>query len=131
MKTKIYRTEKEKNNAIVERVRSAYKNGQPVLLGTISVEKSEDLSKSLFRNGLKHEVLNAKNHSREATIIEKAGQAGSITIATNMAGRGTDIKLGARVKKTNGLLIIGSERSEARRVDNQLRGRAGRQGDPR
>ena len=126
---KIYRTEREKNNAIVERVYTAYKNGQPVLLGTISVDKSEDLSKALSRRGLKHEVLNAKNHSREAIIVEKAGQKGSITIATNMAGRGTDIKLGTGVKEAGGLLIIGSERSEARRVDNQLRGRSGRQGD--
>ena len=127
---KIYRTEGEKNNAIVERVHSAYKKGQPVLLGTISVEKSEGLSRALTRKGLRHEVLNAKNHSREATIVEKAGQAGAITIATNMAGRGTDIKLGVGVKEAGGLLIVGSERSEARRVDNQLRGRSGRQGDP-
>ena len=127
---KIYRTEKEKNNAIVERIYTAYKNGQPVLLGTISVDKSEVLSVALSRRGLKHEVLNAKNHSREAIIVEKAGQKGSITIATNMAGRGTDIKLGTGVKEAGGLLIIGSERSEARRVDNQLRGRSGRQGDP-
>ena len=127
---KIYRTEKEKIKAIVERVKKAYQGGQPVLLGTITVDKSELLSKALSKAALKHEVLNAKNHAREASIIENAGQRGAITIATNMAGRGTDIKLGPGVKESGGLLIVGSERHEARRVDNQLRGRAGRQGDP-
>ncbi len=126
----IYRTEKEKFNSIIEKVKSAYKKGQPILIGTASVEKSEVLSKYLSRSGLHHELLNAKHHEREAQIVEKAGQRGSITIATNMAGRGTDIKLGDGVKAAGGLLIIGSERHDARRIDNQLRGRAGRQGDP-
>ena len=126
---KIYRTETEKNHAVIERVREAYRKGQPVLIGTISVEKSEKLSLMLSRSGLKHEVLNAKNHAREASIIEDAGKRGAITIATNMAGRGTDIKLREGVKEAGGLLIIGSERAESRRVDNQLRGRSGRQGD--
>ena len=127
---RIYRTEKEKFNSIVAKVREAYKKGQPVLIGTASVEKSELLSKKLFKSGLQHELLNAKHHEREANIIQKAGQRGGITIATNMAGRGTDIKLGSRVKEAGGLLIIGSERHDARRIDNQLRGRSGRQGDP-
>ncbi len=127
---RIYRTEKEKFNSIIAKVRESYKKGQPVLIGTASVEKSESLSKKLAKNGLQHELLNAKHHEREANIVEKAGQRGSVTIATNMAGRGTDIKLGPGVKEAGGLLIIGSERHDARRIDNQLRGRAGRQGDP-
>ena len=126
----IYKSEKGKFDAIAEKIREVSKLGQPVLVGTIAIEKSEYLSAILERNGIKHEVLNAKNHEREAQIIAKAGQKGSVTIATNMAGRGTDIKLGEGVKEVGGLLIIGTERHEARRIDNQLRGRAGRQGDP-
>ncbi len=126
----IYKSEKGKFDAIAEKIREVSKLGQPVLVGTIAIEKSEYLSALLERNGIKHEVLNAKNHEREAQIIAKAGQKGSVTIATNMAGRGTDIKLGEGVKELGGLLIIGTERHEARRIDNQLRGRAGRQGDP-
>ncbi len=126
---KIYRTEKEKFNAIVEKTKVAYKKGQPVLIGTASVEKSELLSRNLQKSGLQHELLNAKQHEKESLIVEKAGQRGNITIATNMAGRGTDIKLGPGVKESGGLLIIGSERHDSRRIDNQLRGRSGRQGD--
>lgn len=130
MDDKIYRTKKEKYTAITERVSKAHKLGQPVLAGTLSVESSEELSVYFKKAKLPHEVLNAKNHAREAMIVEKAGQEGSITIATNMAGRGTDIKLGPGVVDVGGLLIVGSERAESRRVDNQLRGRSGRQGDP-
>jgi len=126
----IYKTEKGKFDAIVEEIKEVSKKGQPVLVGTIAIEKSEYLSALLQRNGVPHEVLNAKNHEREAAIIAKAGHKGSVTIATNMAGRGTDIKLGDGVKEVGGLMIIGTERHEARRIDNQLRGRAGRQGDP-
>ena len=126
----IYRTEKEKFNAIINLVKEKSVKLQPVLIGTASVEKSEILSQMLTKAALQHELLNAKQHTREAQIVEKAGQKGSITIATNMAGRGTDIKLGEGVKELGGLLIIGSERHEARRIDNQLRGRSGRQGDP-
>jgi len=126
----IYKTEKGKFNGIMEEIKEINKNGQPVLVGTIAIEKSEYLSALLQRNGIPHEVLNAKNHEREAAIIAKAGHKGAVTIATNMAGRGTDIKLGSGVKEVGGLMIIGTERHEARRIDNQLRGRAGRQGDP-
>ncbi|EKE11265.1 MAG: hypothetical protein ACD_15C00112G0009 [uncultured bacterium] len=126
----IFKTEKGKFNAIMEKIKELNKIGQPVLVGTIAIEKSEYLSALLQRNGVHHEVLNAKNHEREASIIAKAGHLGSVTIATNMAGRGTDIKLGPGVKEAGGLFIIGTERHEARRIDNQLRGRAGRQGDP-
>ncbi len=126
----IYKTEKGKFDAIVEKIKETSAVGQPILVGTIAIEKSEYLSALLARNGVAHEVLNAKNHEREAAIIAKAGQKGAVTIATNMAGRGTDIKLGEGVKELGGLFIIGTERHEARRIDNQLRGRAGRQGDP-
>lgn len=126
----IYKTEKGKFSAIVEKIKEINKLGQPVLVGTIAIEKSEYLSALLGRDGVEHEVLNAKNHEKEAQIIAKAGQKGSVTIATNMAGRGTDIKLGEGVRELGGLLIIGTERHEARRIDNQLRGRSGRQGDP-
>ena len=108
--------------------RHAY--GQPILLGTVSVETSELLSRMLNKRGIRHNVLNAKNHAKEALIIEKAGVMGAVTIATNMAGRGTDIKLGEGVPEIGGLMVIGSERHESRRIDNQLRGRSGRQGDP-
>lgn len=127
---RIYRTAKEKWKAIADEIEECHKKGQPVLVGTISVEKSELLSKILKKRGIKHEVLNAKHHEKEAQIIAKAGEKGAVTIATNMAGRGTDIKLGEGVKELGGLHIIGTERHEARRIDNQLRGRSGRQGDP-
>ena len=126
----IYKTETGKFRAVVEDVVERYQRGQPVLVGTISVEKSERLSAMLTRRGIPHEVLNAKHHAREATIVEQAGQAGAITIATNMAGRGTDIKLGEGVVDRGGLYVLGTERHESRRIDNQLRGRSGRQGDP-
>ena len=135
----VYGTEKAKYLAIVKEIKARHELGQPILVGTVSVEKSEYLSQLLTQEGLTHEVLNAKNHEREALIIERAGQMGAITIATNMAGRGTDIKLGEgvreikdtkEVKHAAGLCVIGTERHEARRIDNQLRGRSGRQGDP-
>jgi len=126
----IYKTEEAKFLAIMEHVKEVHESGEPVLIGTVAIEKSEYLSALLQQNGIVHEVLNAKNHEREAHIIANAGQKGSITIATNMAGRGTDIKLGVGVRELGGLMIIGTERHEARRIDNQLRGRAGRQGDP-
>jgi preprotein translocase subunit SecA len=126
----VYKTENGKFNAIVKKISELNKTGQPVLVGTIAIEKSEYLSELLKREGIKHEVLNAKHHEKEASIITKAGQLGAVTIATNMAGRGTDIKLEDGVTKLGGLCIIGTERHEARRIDNQLRGRAGRQGDP-
>jgi preprotein translocase subunit SecA len=126
----VYKTEQGKWNAVVEEVKERNASGQPVLIGTTSVEKSEQLSAQLRRHGIKHEVLNAKNHEREALIIEKAGEPGAVTIATNMAGRGVDILLGDGVTGVGGLHVIGTERHEARRIDNQLRGRSGRQGDP-
>jgi len=143
----IYKTEQAKYAAIVEEIRNRNKNGQPILIGTISIEKNEELAKLLKRNGIKHNVLNAKHHEKEAKIIAKAGEPGAVTLATNMAGRGVDIILGGEMPKnkdkikdweeqhqqvlqSGGLHIIGTERHEARRIDNQLRGRAGRQGDP-
>jgi preprotein translocase subunit SecA len=126
----VYKTEKGKFDAIVREIKKISETGQPALVGTVAIEKSEYLHELLEREGVKHEVLNAKQHEKEAGIIAKAGQKGSVTIATNMAGRGTDIKLGEGVREVGGLLIIGTERHEARRIDNQLRGRAGRQGDP-
>ncbi|HHD92104.1 MAG TPA: preprotein translocase subunit SecA, partial [Candidatus Portnoybacteria bacterium] len=142
----IYRTEKGKFQAIVREVKKRHKNGQPLLVGTISIEKNEYLSALLRREGIPHEILNAKNHEREAQIIAQAGHKSAVTIATNMAGRGIDIVLGGHptsfkskeewgkahreVTKLGGLFIIGSERHESRRIDDQLRGRAGRQGDP-
>lgn len=126
----IYRTEDEKFEAVVKEIKKRYEKGQPVLVGTTSIEKSERLSKMLSKEKIPHNVLNAKHHEKEAQIVALAGQKGSVTIATNMAGRGTDIKLGPGVKELGGLLIIGTERHESRRIDNQLRGRAGRQGDP-
>ncbi len=126
----VYKTEEAKFHAITEHIKEVHATGQPVLVGTVAIEKSEYLSALLRQEGIVHEVLNAKNHEREAHIIMNAGQRGAITIATNMAGRGTDIKLGEGVRELGGLLIIGTERHEARRIDNQLRGRAGRQGDP-
>jgi preprotein translocase subunit SecA len=126
----IYRTKDEKFAAVVEDIVERHATGQPVLVGTISVEVSEHLSTLLGRRGIPHEVLNAKNHEREALIIEKAGERGAVTIATNMAGRGVDIKLGEGVADLGGLYVLGTERHESRRIDNQLRGRSGRQGDP-
>ena len=126
----IYANKKSKFNAIVKEITSRYEKGQPVLVGTIAIETSEELSDLLRKNKVPHEVLNAKNHAREAEIIANAGKQGSITIATNMAGRGTDIKLGEDVRELGGLCVIGTERHESRRIDNQLRGRSGRQGDP-
>jgi preprotein translocase subunit SecA len=125
----IYKTQREKFNAVVEEIKGLHKNGQPVLVGTISIEKSERLSKMLKREGIKHQVLNAKNHGREAEIIANAGQNGTVTISTNMAGRGTDIVLSDGVPGLGGLHVLGTERHESRRIDNQLRGRSGRQGD--
>ena len=125
----IYKTEQEKIKAVIEEVKALNKAKRPVLIGTISIEKSELLSKYLTRAGVKHHVLNAKNHEREAEIVAQAGQPGQVTISTNMAGRGTDIKLGEHVAEVGGLHILGTERHESRRIDNQLRGRAGRQGD--
>ncbi len=126
----VYATQKAKYKAICDEVERRHSFGQPVLLGTVSVETSEILSKMLNKRGIRHNVLNAKNHAKEAQIIENAGVMGAVTIATNMAGRGTDIKLGKGVYELGGLMVIGSERHESRRIDNQLRGRSGRQGDP-
>ncbi len=125
----IYKTEQEKIKAVIEEVKALNKAKRPVLIGTISIEKSEMLSKYLTRAGVKHHVLNAKNHEKEAEIVAGAGQPGQVTISTNMAGRGTDIKLGENVADLGGLHILGTERHESRRIDNQLRGRSGRQGD--
>jgi preprotein translocase subunit SecA len=125
----IYKTEEEKIQAVIEEVKTLNKAKRPVLIGTISIEKSELLSKYLSRAGVKHHVLNAKNHEKEAEIVAQAGQPGQVTISTNMAGRGTDIKLGEKVAELGGLHILGTERHESRRIDNQLRGRSGRQGD--
>ncbi len=126
----VYKTKKEKYNAVIEEIQSLVDKGRPVLVGTTSVEISELLSRSLKMRNIRHNVLNAKLHKKEADIVAEAGIAGTVTIATNMAGRGTDIKLGTGVKEAGGLAIVGTERHESRRVDRQLRGRAGRQGDP-
>ncbi len=126
----VYKTQEEKFNAVVSDIEEAHKKGQPVLVGTINIDTSEYLSDKLKKKGIKHKVLNAKFHELEAEIVADAGQKSAVTIATNMAGRGTDIKLGEGVKELGGLKIIGTERHESRRIDNQLRGRAGRQGDP-
>ena len=126
----VYKTKKEKFFAVCNEIEKAHATGQPVLVGTITIETSEELSRMLQKRGIQHEVLNAKFHEREAEIVALAGQHGAVTIATNMAGRGTDIKLDDEAKAAGGLKIIGTERHESRRIDNQLRGRAGRQGDP-
>ena len=126
----VYKTEKAKFKAVANDIEQTHAKGQPVLVGTISIEKSEELSSILKKRGIPHQVLNAKYHEKEAEIVALAGQMGAVTIATNMAGRGTDIKLGEGVKELGGLKIIGTERHESRRIDNQLRGRSGRQGDP-
>lgn len=126
----VYRTKREKYNAVIQQIEELKKQGRPVLVGTTSVEVSETISRMLKRKGIQHNVLNAKQHQREAEIVAHAGEMGAITIATNMAGRGTDIKLGAGVRERGGLYILGTERHESRRIDRQLRGRSGRQGDP-
>ena len=137
LQEKVFRTEKAKYNAVVEEIIKIHKTRQPILVGTVSIDKSEMLSEMLNKKGVKHQVLNAKQHDKEAAIIAKAGKLDTVTIATNMAGRGTDISLGAgdkeeeeQVKALGGLYVIGTERHETRRIDNQLRGRSGRQGDP-
>ena len=127
---RVFTNIKDKYYAIIDEIICTHKKGQPVLVGTASIQKSEDISALLKRRNIPHYVLNAKNHMKEAEIIAKAGEIGAITIATNMAGRGTDIKLSDKVKEMGGLKIIGTEKHDSRRVDNQLRGRAGRQGDP-
>jgi len=126
----IYRTKKEKFEAVLDEIVELHKKGQPVLVGTVNIDVSEDVSRKLEKRGVRHNVLNAKNHAREAEIVANAGQKGAVTISTNMAGRGTDIVLGEGVTDLGGLHIIGTERHESRRIDNQLRGRSGRQGDP-
>jgi preprotein translocase subunit SecA len=126
----IYKTRREKYNAAADEITACHERGQPVLVGTITVDQSEVISRMLQRKGIVHNVLNAKHHEREAEIVARAGQRGAVTIATNMAGRGTDIKLGEGIKEVGGLHIIGTERHESRRIDRQLRGRSGRQGDP-
>jgi preprotein translocase subunit SecA len=126
----IYKTQKEKYDAAIKEIIQLHKKGQPVLVGTISIDVSESLSEKLKKKGVKHTVLNAKHHKAEAEIVANAGQKGAVTISTNMAGRGTDIKLGEGVKELGGLHILGTSRHESRRIDNQLRGRSGRQGDP-
>ncbi|MGD2098984.1 MAG: preprotein translocase subunit SecA [Desulfobacterales bacterium] len=126
----IYKTRKDKFDAVLDEIKELHTKGQPVLVGTISIDVSESLSKKLKKRGIKHSVLNAKNHEKEAEIVAMAGQPGAVTISTNMAGRGTDIVLGEGVTDVGGLHIIGTERHESRRIDNQLRGRSGRQGDP-
>ncbi len=126
----IYKTRPEKYNAVMDEIEDCYRRGQPVLVGTVSIDVSEQLSIKLKRRGIPHSVLNAKNHEKEAEIVSQAGQAKSVTISTNMAGRGTDIVLGEGVREVGGLHILGTERHESRRIDNQLRGRSGRQGDP-
>lgn len=130
MNDRVYKTKREKYKAVIEEIEEMVKEGRPVLVGTTSVEISEMLSKMLAMRKIEHNVLNAKLHQREADIVAQAGQKSIVTIATNMAGRGTDIKLSPEVKAAGGLAIIGTERHESRRVDRQLRGRAGRQGDP-
>ena len=126
----IFKTRREKTEAIAKDIKERHEKGQPVLVGTVSIEKSEELSGLLMKAGIPHEVLNAKHHQREAGIIQEAGTKGKVTIATNMAGRGTDIQLGEGVTEAGGLYVLGTERHESRRIDNQLRGRSGRQGDP-
>jgi len=126
----VYKTKREKYNAVIDDVTKLSQAGRPVLIGTTSVEISELLGKMLSIRKIPHNVLNAKQHKKEAEIVDQAGKTGQVTIATNMAGRGTDIKLSDEVKKAGGLAIVGTERHDSRRVDRQLRGRAGRQGDP-
>src|SRR3712207_2440175 len=126
----VYSSQKAKYDAVVKDIAERNREGQPVLVGTVSVEVSEHISGLLNRRGIRHNVLNAKQHEREAETIAEAGERGAVTIATNMAGRGTDIKLGEGVSDLGGLYVLGTGRHESRRIDNQLRGRSGRQGDP-
>src|SRR5437764_4023099 len=126
----IFTTRHEKEDAVVQEIQETHQTGRPVLVGTCSVEESERLSVQIQAHGIAHQVLNARNEELEAGIVAKAGEAGAVTISTNMAGRGTDIKLGESVAELGGLYVIGTNKHEARRIDNQLRGRAGRQGDP-
>lgn len=130
LKDKIFKNERGKFTALIKAVKELHEKGQPVLIGTVNIDKSELISQFLKQQGIKHEVLNAKHHEREAEIVSQAGQKGAVTVATNMAGRGTDIKINDEVKALGGFVILGTERHESRRIDNQLRGRAGRQGDP-
>lgn len=130
LRDRVYKTKAEKYAAIIKAVSRAHQKGQPVLVGTTTIDVSETLSMLLSKHGLQHNVLNAKNPEQEAAIVAEAGHVGAITIATNMAGRGTDIKLDEKAREAGGLFVIGTERHESRRIDNQLRGRAGRQGDP-
>ncbi|MFC1483583.1 preprotein translocase subunit SecA [Candidatus Neomarinimicrobiota bacterium] len=130
LEDRVYKTKREKYNAILDEIEARYRKGQPVLVGTVTVEVSETISRMLKRRGIPHNVLNAKQHQREAEVVIRAGQKGAVTIATNMAGRGTDIKLGEGITELGGLHILGTERHESRRIDLQLRGRSGRQGDP-
>ena len=127
---RIYKTEEGKFKAIIREITALHHKGQPVLVGTVSIEKNEALSRFLNEASIPHQILNAKNNEREAAIVAKAGEKGAVTLATNIAGRGTDIVLGEGVTDLGGLFVLGSERHESRRIDNQLRGRAGRQGDP-
>ena len=126
----VYKNKRAKYKAVVNEITARHATGQPILVGTTSIVQSEELSAMLKRQGIEHNVLNAKHHDMEAEIVAQAGQHGAVTIATNMAGRGTDIVLGEGVPALGGLHIIGTERHESRRIDNQLRGRCGRQGDP-
>ncbi|GAH50153.1 unnamed protein product, partial [marine sediment metagenome] len=126
----IYRTEREKFKAVIKEIVEVHKMGRSILVGTVSIDRSETLSRLLKKENIGHNVLNAKNHEREAEIIAQAGQGKNVTISTNMAGRGTDIVLGEGIAKLGGLHVVGTERHESRRIDNQLRGRSGRQGDP-
>ena len=126
----VFKTRREKYNAVINAIQKSHGKGQPILVGTASVETSETLARLLKRSKIPHSVLNAKYHRQEAEIISRAGQRGSVTVSTNMAGRGTDIKLGEGIPEIGGLMVIGTERHESRRIDNQLRGRSGRQGDP-
>jgi preprotein translocase subunit SecA len=126
----VFKTKREKYKAVIDEVEKMTAAGRPILVGTTSVEVSELLSRMMKQMGIAHNVLNAKQHAKEAQVVAEAGLAGAVTIATNMAGRGTDIKLGPGVKEAGGLAILGTERHESRRVDRQLRGRSGRQGDP-
>ena len=126
----VFKTRREKYNAVINAIQKSHGKGQPILVGTASVETSETLARLLKRSKIPHSVLNAKYHRQEAEIISRAGQRGSVTVSTNMAGRGTDIKLGEGIPEIGGLMVIGTERHESRRIDRQLRGRCARQGDP-
>ena len=126
---RIYKTKAAKIRALLKAVKELHEKGQPVLIGTVSIENNEEIGIALTKAGIPHQILNAKNNEKEASIVAKAGQKGAVTLATNIAGRGTDIVLDEEVKELGGLFVLGSERHESRRIDNQLRGRCGRQGD--